>query len=312
MLASYTSEQIDAARPYEMSEALERGRIVYFPVCPVPLPADSDLGFLREALPKQLKLKNISYHPEAGRVTGLSGSPELAQLAHRVLIEHSQRVQQFLSMVIPSLTHKWTVGTSSFRPIQEKGRALKPHASNELVHIDAGAYGATNGDRIFRFFVNVNPHEDRVWATKGTFADLYGRYGQAAGVTPDAMPPNYLQKGLPDHLRTALLKGLSSIGLPLVQVLDSSPYDRLMRRFHNFMKDSDEFKHQEGYREFRFKPFSAWMVFTDMVSHASVSGQHALVNTFLIRLENCRIQELAPINILSGRRPVAPRDDVQF
>jgi hypothetical protein len=40
------------------------------------------------------------------------------------------------------------------------------------------------------------------------------------------------------------------------------------------------------------------MVLTDMVSHASVSGQHALVYTALVNLESCRLPELAPINIL--------------
>lgn len=299
MLVTYTREQIDAAGPTEMSDALEQGRIVYFPECPLPLPDESDLDLLRKELPKQLKLKNISYHPEANRVSGITGNGELAQLAHRVLLGHSEQVQQFLLKVVPFLADNWTVGTSSFRPIEEKGRGLKPHASNELVHIDAGAYGATDGDRILRFFVNVNPRVDRVWGTKGTFPELYERYGEIAGVAGDGQPSNYLQKGPLDHLRSAMLKGLSSIGLPLAQVLDSTPYDRAMRRLHNFMKDSAEFKqNDEGYREFRFKPFSAWMVLTDMVSHASLSGRHALVNTFLIRLASCRLPELAPINVL--------------
>ena len=82
-------------------------------------------------------------------------------------------------------------------------------------------------------------------------------------------------------------------------MLDSSPDDREMRQFHNYMKDTPAFQQQqEGHQEFRFPPFSAWMVFTDMVSHASLSGQFAFVHTSLVRLENCRLPELAPINIL--------------
>ncbi len=53
-----------------------------------------------------------------------------------------------------------------------------------------------------------------------------------------------------------------------------------------------------GHHEFRFGPFSAWMVFTDMVSHACLSGQHALIYTAVLPLENCRKPELAPINLL--------------
>ena len=75
-----------------------------------------------------------------------------------------------------------------------------------------------------------------------------------------------------------------------------------MRRFHNYMKDTPEFQaSEEGHQVFRFGPFTAWMVFTDMVSHASVSGQFALVDTFVVPLRNCRHPEMAPINIIRGR-----------
>jgi hypothetical protein len=90
--------------------------------------------------------------------------------------------------------------------------------------------------------------------------------------------------------------------VPSAKVLDSSPYDRAMRRFHNYMKDTPAFQSTtEGHREFRFKPFQAWMVFTDRVSHACISGQHAFADTFVIRLGSCRLPEMAPINILKTR-----------
>jgi len=72
-----------------------------------------------------------------------------------------------------------------------------------------------------------------------------------------------------------------------------------MRKFHDYMKDTPTFQQQrEGHHEFRFPPFSAWMVFTDMVSHACLCGLHAFVHTSLVRLENCHLPEMAPINIL--------------
>ncbi len=299
VLASYTPEQIRTAAPQEFSDALERGQIVQFPECPFELPAASDLERLRRELPQRLKLKNVSYHPETDRVHGLDDAADLAALARRVLREHSNRLQVFLDQAMPTLTRGSSVGTCSFRPIQEKGRDLKPHASNELVHIDAGAYGATNGDRIFRFFVNVNPNEARVWVTKGAFPELYAKYGEAAGITSAQRWSQSLEKGPLDHVRTRLLKGIADLGLPIAMLLDSSPYDRVMRRFHNFMKDTPEFQANiENHLELRFKPFSAWMVLTDMVSHASLSGQHALVSTFIVPLENCQLKDMAPINIL--------------
>ncbi|CAN5273925.1 Kdo hydroxylase family protein [soil metagenome] len=297
MLETYTAERLRAAGEHEISDALERGSIVHFPECPIALPPSDDLEFLRERLPAQLKLKNISYHPEADRVRGLAADPDVTARVHDILTTHGQRVEELLQCIIPSLAHGWTVGTVSFRPVEERGRNLKPHASNELVHIDAGAYGATNGNRIFRFFVNINARQDRAWASKGRFPELYRKYGEAANIAP--LSPSSLEKGLIDHARTALLEGLGKLGLPMAHVLDSSPYDRVMRRFHNFMKDSPEFQHStDGHMDLRFPPFSAWMVFTDMVSHASISGRHALVNTNLVPLKNCRLKELAPFNIL--------------
>jgi len=300
MLAEYTMQRLRQTPANELSDELERGAIVYFPECPVALPDPADLRFLRDELPGLIKRKNISYHPETDRVR-LKGAPELAQRARRILKAHSVEVESFLQRTMPSMTTGYTIGTSSFRPIQEQGRNLSPHASNELVHIDAGAYGATNGDRILRFFVNVNPTEDRVWATKGPFPALYQRYGNEAGITPQQRGNASLRKRVTDHVRSGFLLMLASLGLPQAILIDSSPYDRTMRKFHNYMKDTPSFQHEKStHQEIRFPPFSSWMVLTDMVSHASLSGQYAFVNTFLIRLANCRYPELAPYNILSA------------
>ncbi len=163
MLDIYDQGRLNQLQPDEMSDSLERGSVVFFPDSPVQLPSEEDLSFLRQELPKLLKLKNISYHPEVGRIPGLdSDDVELVEQVNRILVTVSDNITNFIQKTAPRLTDNWTIGTCSFRPIEEKGRNLKPHASNELVHIDAGAYGATNGDRILRFFINVNPLADRV------------------------------------------------------------------------------------------------------------------------------------------------------
>lgn len=281
-----------------LGDELEAGNIVFFPAAPVPLPSPADQAFLREALPAALKLKNVSYHPEADAVRGLDDDPALAARTRRILADHGRAVDEFLHRVMPEFVKDWTLGTCSFRPLEEQGRNLKPHASNELVHIDAGAYGATRGNRILRFFVNLNPQEDRVWATKGAFPELFRRFGAAAGIRL-RNPERALRPGPLDHIRSGLIGALAGSGLPLARMLDSSPYDRTMRRFHNYMKDTAEFQADtRDHEEIRFPPFSAWMVLTDTVSHASVSGRFALVTTGIVPLANCRQPALAPINIL--------------
>jgi 3-deoxy-D-manno-octulosonic acid hydroxylase-like protein len=302
MLTRYSTEEVGRLAPDALGDALERGEIVHFPRCPIELPDEADLKFLREDLATHLRNKNVSYHPETDSVPGLKKSdPVRTERAQRILKQHARRVEAFLTRKMPTLTRDWIIGTSSFRPIQEKGRDLSPHASNELVHIDAGAYGPTHGDRVLRFFVNVNPAEDRVWATRGTFPELYARFGRAARITPDTRKRASLERGALDQLRTGFLRTLASAGLPQAMLIDSSPYDRTMRQFHNYMKDEPAFRDDTSSEvEVRFAPFSAWMVLTDMVSHASLSGQYALVNTFLLRLASCRLPQFSPYRILSA------------
>src|SRR2546427_1463485 len=130
------------------AEALERGRIVHFPRCPLSLPSPDDQDFLREGLAPYLRRKNVSYYPDAEKLAGLRAPASVLDRARRILLDHSGRVRDFLQGGMPGFTRGWSPGTSSFRPTEEEGRGLSPHASNELIHVDAGAYGATHGDRI--------------------------------------------------------------------------------------------------------------------------------------------------------------------
>ncbi len=297
MVTTFSSDQLRTIGPRTLSDELEKGHIVEFPESPVPLPSETDMNFLRNEMPRLITLKNVSYHPEAGKIAGLNGSSETVERVTSILKVHNELVQSFLRRAMPELTANWTVGTSSFRPLEEKGRHLSAHASNELVHVDAGAYGATQGNRILRFFMNINPAKDRVWITKGDFSELYRRYGDAAGIAAHA--PRSLSKNVFNQLYSGVLTTAEKAGIPRARLIDTSPYDRLMRRFHNYMKDTPAFqKTPEGHQEFRFKPFSAWMVFTDGVSHACIEGQFAFIDTFIIPVANAAHPELAPINVL--------------
>ena len=298
MLDTFSTERLKQCTHGEVGDSLENGKIPYFPESPVELPSEADLAFLREELPKQLKSKNVSYHPETGSIRGLEKGTAVYDKTREVLTKHSRRVSEFYQDSMPELFKNALIGTSSFRPIQERGRDLSAHASNELIHFDAGAYGPTNGARILRFFVNLNPVEDRVWATRGDFPTLFKSYAEEAGLL-EKIRKNQLDKTTLDNIRTGALTGLTKAGLPLARLLDNSPYDRTMRQFHNFMKDTPAFQNDpQGHQELSFLPFSAWTVFTDMVSHACLSGQHAFIWTALIPLENCRHPDMAPINIM--------------
>lgn len=295
----YELRDFSQAAPSEVEDAMERAEVVFWNRCPVELPNEADLEFMRSGLPRELQVKNISYHPESDSIPRFEAAPDVLDRIERILRTHGERVEAFLRRTCPDYTTDWTLGTTSFRSIEEKGRKLKPRSSNELVHVDAGAYGATNGARILRFFVNVHPARDRVWGTKGSFQDIMSRYPELWEAARGGKPRVRLDKGPLDKAYSGLIGALGAL-YPLLRVIDSSPYDRSMRRIHNFMKENPRFRdNPEHYREIHFPPLSAWMVFTDGISHSVLTGQHALITTVLVPLANCRQPALTPYHVLA-------------
>lgn len=302
MSETYTLRDHSRAEPAEIEETLERGEVVFFERPPVDLPSQEDLDFLRSDLPARIGAKNISYHPESDSIPRFEATDDVRERVQRILRTHGERVAEFWRRSIPEFVRGGLMGTTSFRPIEEKGRDLKPRSSNELVHVDAGAYGATNGARILRFFVNVHPARERVWGTKGSFESLMHKHEFLWEAARDGKRRVPLEKGPLDHLYSGLVR-TAGRAYPLFRVIDSSPYDRSMRRIHNCMKENPAFRDDPSdFREIRFPPMSAWMVFTDGISHSVLTGQYAFVTTALVPLENCRSPEHSPYGILAAGR----------
>jgi hypothetical protein len=276
---------------------LEQGYILYFEKTPLSLPPADDLEFLRTALASRMKLKNISYHPDEDVLSGLGGEREVRERTSRILRAHNAEVQKLLAGVLPEYVGGWRVGKVNFRPIEEHGRPLGRHASNEYIHVDAFSSGATHGARVLRFFTNINPSEARVWRSSGVFADLYRDFRKPAGLGPRV--GSKLDESWLDKAYTGALKASARLGIKMAEFVDSSPYDRAMRVLHNHLKDSDEFQQDvRRHIDLEFPPFSSWAVMTDGVSHACLRGQHALVNTFYIPLSSAASPDLAPFNIM--------------
>ncbi len=91
------------------------------------------------------------------------------------------------------------------------------------------------------------------------------------------------------------VRAAASLGLPLV---DRPPYDRFMLKFHHAMKEDSGFQSTCRKDRWEFPAGSTWIVFTDSASHACLSGQYALEQTFIIRRASLAAPEKAPIAIL--------------
>lgn len=271
------------ARGEHLCRELEAGNILFFPGTPFEISAADRQILLGQKQNRAAYHKNVAYRPAEDRVTGLdkSESAESEQL-RAILCHYSRSAVRFLADLLLPYAGLWNIDYASYRPIEERGRAARLHARNDLCHVDSFPTRPTNGDRILRFFTNINPSQNRVWLTAETFQGVAPRFAKSLGL-PAGQQRN--------TLRTLA----AALGLPSAR---RSPYDRFMHACHNAMKEDGLFQRESPKRRWEFPPDSSWIVFTDCVSHAVLEGQYALEQTFIVSRSAMVAPELAPVAIL--------------
>lgn len=270
-----------------VAERLERGELVSFEPAPFSVPAGADLAFLLEQQLQSALHKNISYNPANESLTGLScKSAEQAARMRALMQAFSAEAASWLAGVLPQYAAHVRPDRASFRPEEEAVRRVRLTARNDLLHLDAFPSRPTRGARILRLFVNVNPSDERVWITSETFETLLSRYGTQVGL------PTSHADGWARRMGTSLL----SYFTPALR--ERTDYDQFMLRLHNFLKSNDDFQARAPRRFWHFKPQTAWLLFTDAVSHAELRGQFALEHSFFIALEDLLLPELSPAYLL--------------
>jgi hypothetical protein len=270
-----------------LEERLERGEIIYYPVCPFPLPEGEDRRFLLQQRLGSRAHKNVSYDPERDRAAGFRGqSVAQVERLRQLLASFSQSTTDWVARTLPRYVAGWRLDRVSFRPLEEATRRLRATARNDLLHVDAFPSRPTNGYRILRAFANVNLTEPRVWVTSDSFAKLLERFGR--------------QVGLP---RTSRLDWASRLKQGVLRLChpgraQPSPYDAFMRRFHDFLKADDNFQERGPKRFWTFPPGSAWLVITDTASHAVLRGRYALEHSYFVAPEALALPDEAPAALL--------------
>ncbi len=259
-----------ACSPFE--ERLEQGELLHFPRCPFALPEGDDRSFLCQQRLGGSAHKNISFDPASGHVAGHRRlSAPQAQRLRGLLTEFSRRATAWLAGALPRYATSWKLDRVSFRPEEEATRHLRWNARNDLLHIDAFPSRPTQGCRILRLYVNLNPHEPRMWVTSETFDRLLEKYGAAAG-----LPTHH-----PTHWARRIGEGVLSLFDPgRRQRID---YDSFMLRFHTFLKFHDRFQDHGLKRFWCFAPGSAWLLFSDGLSYADLRGQFALDHSYFVQ-----------------------------
>jgi hypothetical protein len=266
------------------AERLERGEVIFYPQAPFALPGEADRAFLLGVRLGRLAHKNISLDPSTGRAAGFSGA-DGARLAG-VLADFSRTATAWLAGQFPAYATAWRLDRVSLRPEEEATRRLRLTARNDLLHVDAFPSRPTDGARLLRVFVNINPTEPRVWATSLPFADLLRKYGAASG-----LPGAPAAVGLLRRLRDGVARLFRAAPR-------RSDYDAFMLRFHDHLKRCEELQERGPKRLHTFPPGSAWLAMTDACSHSVLRGRGALEHSYFVAAAGLARPQESPAALL--------------
>jgi 3-deoxy-D-manno-oct-2-ulosonic acid (Kdo) hydroxylase len=163
--------------------------------------------------------------------------------------------------------------------VEIAGRASSWRKDDTRLHIDAFPATPVQGRRILRVFANVNPQgRPRSWRVGDRF-DAVGRYFAPA-------------------LRMPVPGAGAVLSLLKITKTPRSPYDALMLQLHDRMKEDTAYQQSAPQTAFDFPAGSAWMAFTDAVSHAAMAGQYQLEQTFLLPVDAMLDEQQSPLRVL--------------
>lgn len=255
--------------------SLEEGKIVYLPDYYLN-PNEEESVLLTDTFLDK-RSKNISYDYTKAKLSGVvkanKHTANLQQFMHRYAMFSKHLVDTILPVYTPSII--W--GRTSYRPAEIKGRKSSKRKDDTRVHVDSFPATPVAGQRILRIFCNINPFgEARRWHVGEPFADLIHKF-------KDKLPA--YNSFVADMLKLA--KATKS---------KRTAYDHYMLHLHNKMKCDDSYQSSLDKKLIEFPPNSTWLVYTDHVSHAALSGQFLLEQTFYLPADKMYNPKLAPLN----------------
>jgi hypothetical protein len=269
--------------PVSATEALEDGKVLYFPRLAFAVSED-ERRFLDPAVADETA-KNVSFDPNSGALKHARGSESDLAAIRAMMRRYAAHAIALAKMVLPDYADALEIGRTSFRPAEIEGRALSSRKDDTRLHVDAFPSTPTGGKRILRMFTNVNPDgAGRDWRLGASFEDVARNF---LGRVPRRIP------GAAWTMKT--------VGATKSY---RTEYDHTMLGIHDTMKADDGYQRDVMQNAFSFPPGSTWIVYTDKVSHAAMGGQHLFEQTFYVPVSAMADDTKSPLRILerlSGR-----------
>jgi len=272
--------RVDKINQPKSLEGLEEGRILLFPeYCFSPI----DSSLMSESV-LDGSHKNVSYDFKRQKLGAFNQSnAELAPGLQQFMHGYAQFARQLIQSTLPSYIPHLQWGRTSFRPAQISGRQTSRRQDDTRLHVDSFSASPVNGLRILRVFSNINPQQPRVWNVGEPFTRVLSQFAPQI--------PSY------NKVVAHLLKWVKA-----TKTL-RSPYDHYMLHLHDSMKKDDAYQSRADKTQIDFPAQSSWIVFTDHVSHAALSGQYLLEQTFYLPVNKMAKPELSPLHQWRKFRP---------
>lgn len=263
---------------------VEAGQVLRFPYLPFAL-IESELKF-RDPRWADGKAKNISVRWPGGEMRGAVGSvAELAAL-RAMIVRYADQSEAFALRLFPHYRSHLVRGNTSFRPVNVAGRASSRRHDDTRLHVDAFPSNPMHGTRVLRVFCNVNPNgEARRWRVGEAFEDHARRY----------LPK--ISKPLPGAVWLMEKTGITK--------RRRTEYDHVMLQLHDRAKADTDFQRNGPQADVSFAPGTTWVVYSDQVLHAAMSGQHMMEQTFYLDTDRLQQPDSSPLHTLErqlGRR----------
>jgi hypothetical protein len=269
--------EFDAQTRAQAIEAIENGKILLFPKLAFELP-EKEKKFLSPVYACS-RLKNISFNPRTQKVTCADCTMEDYENLKKMMKRYAQVAEKLVCDLFPSYGPALLHGRTSYRPVHAARRRQSDNKNDTLLHVDAFPATPIHGKRILRVFTNINPvGKDRLWRVGEPFPDV---------------AKQFVPKISPQFFGKAFFLKLFKITKTL-----RSDYDHYMLQIHDRMKANKDYQQNAPQAEILFAAGSTWVVQTDQVPHAAMSGQYMMEQTFYLPVSAMANPELSPLRIM--------------
>lgn len=260
-----------------LEEGLETGQLFFFPRLSFRF-AGSEQKFLSDRW-SDGKAKNISFRGASSPIRGAQGTQDELEQLKAVLSRYADSAESLVKALFPRYVGGLRRGFTSYRTASVEGRVSSWRKDDTSLHVDAFPSNPTGGMRLLRVFANVNSKgQPRVWRVGEPFEHYAERF------LPRARRPIPGSAWLLEKLR--ITKSLRT------------DYDHYMGQLHDRGKADLDYQATSPQATFPFPAGSSWMVFSDQVLHAVMSGQFMLEQTFYLDPEHLVRPESGPLKIL--------------